>query len=109
MSEWKNRHSMYGKVFTSTNQRPNGWSAVVTDDSQIQAPFRGTRYRVMAICRHWGIGYPGGEFMTLEDARSSGIEFADKMPQCLDIPGNGITCKTGWDVQRELLAERNAK
>lgn len=100
---WINRHTFFRKVFTSYCERPNGWTATVTDDTATHAPFRGTKYHVSAICRHWCIQHPA-TFKLLEDARNAALEFTDLMPQCLDIPGENQSCRAGWETAGKIRA-----
>jgi hypothetical protein len=103
---WKNSHSFYGKVFTSSKALPNGWTASVTDCTQASAPFRGTYYTVQANCRFWGVGHPE-RFKMLEDARAAAIEFTEKMPTCDDSASDGNHCRGAWDIRRAVIDEWN--
>jgi len=102
--EWINRRSNYGKVFTTYSDRPNGWSACVTDDTELSAPFRGTRYHVQANCRFWGISHPS-TFTMLKDARAAALAFTDRMPRCDPDAMNGDHCRGAWDVRDEAIKQ----
>lgn len=54
---------------------PNGWSAVVTDDSQMVAPKRPTRYYIGASSR---MRYIGGdrEYRDFYEAKQAALELA---------------------------------
>lgn len=54
---------------------PNGWTALVSDDSQLRAPSPPTSYRVSASCRT-EIRQMRDPFPTFAEAKSAALKFA---------------------------------
>lgn len=70
--------------YWSTGQMANGWSALITDDSQAVAPKRPTRYSVSAVCRWWIVQYPK-YLETLEEAKAAALRLVVMQKQaCAD-------------------------
>lgn len=72
---WQAMQTPCGGWQWSTDYFPNGWSAVVSDDSQISAPRQITRYRASACCRWW-ITSCDRTFTTFAEAKKAAIDLA---------------------------------
>lgn len=72
---WEAMLATFGVWYWHAGPLPNGWTAQVSDVSQMYAPERATEYGVSASCYWWHVSHPR-MFATLEEAKREAIRLA---------------------------------
>ena len=73
--EWSVLEGTFHTWYWSTGNIGNGWSALVSDVSQMYAPKRPTEYSASACCRWWIVSHPQ-TFKTLREAKAAALALA---------------------------------
>lgn len=70
----------------SSEELPNGWSALVTDNTPSVAPRQPTIYSVSAVCWWWLVSAPR-QYATLAEAKRVALRLAMSQGQASGDPG----------------------
>lgn len=77
IQEWR-PHRSENNVWHWFYTLPNGWTAMVIDDSQMGSPKKPTRYHVAAASKDTIHTERSVEYLTLSDAKTEALKYAMK-------------------------------
>jgi hypothetical protein len=94
---WTPRQGPFGDWQSGSDEFPNGWTAVVSDTSQMVAPRQTTAYAVSACCRWWIVS-GRQSFDNLAEAKREAIILAMQQGEACADPSCRVEMAAGEHI-----------